>query len=122
MSAAEFASSTADSTIPCSGASEHVGSVAAGLPVSRKAWQRQPPKSSPRLSQLRQGSGIHSSPRNLRNDSDSCQIHSSDFSRTFSKNSPGSTSAAWHGSTLPDGLTSINLLPQPPMHALGYFA
>ena len=53
---------------------------------------------------------------------DSCQIHSSVFSRTFSNDKPGSTSAAWQGSTLPAGLISINLRPQPPMQALGYFA
>jgi hypothetical protein len=47
----------------CSGASEHAGSVAVESPVSSRAWQRQPPKSRWRRSQLRHGSGIQSSPR-----------------------------------------------------------
>src|ERR1700735_4672526 len=117
-----LASCTADSTMGDDGASEHAGSVTRASPVSRKAWQRQPPKSSVRRSQLRQGSGIQSSPRNRWNEVDSCQIHFSEFSLTFSNDSPGKTSAAWQGSTLPDGLISINLRPQPPMQAFGYLA
>src|SRR5207245_1983826 len=56
------------------GESEQTGSVAAASPVTRKAWQRQPPKSWVRRSQVRHGSGIQSSPRNRRNDEDSSQI------------------------------------------------
>jgi hypothetical protein len=60
------------------GASVHAGSVAAADPVKKYAWQRQPPKSIERRSQLRQGSGIHPSPRNALSASDSRQISPSD--------------------------------------------
>ena len=48
---------------PRCGESEHTGSVAAASCASRNAWQRQPPKSCSRRSQLRQSSGIQSTPR-----------------------------------------------------------
>jgi hypothetical protein len=40
-------------------------------------------------------------------------------SRTDSKLSPVIDSAAWHGSTVPDGVTLMNWRPQPPMHDFG---
>src|SRR5438445_8734667 len=46
-----------------SGARWHTGSVAVASPVSAKAWQRQPPKSSSRRGQLAHGSFIHAVPR-----------------------------------------------------------
>ena len=52
----------------------HAGSVLAASPVSRKAWQRQPPKSFSFSEQDPQGSGSQSRPRYLRNSGDSCQI------------------------------------------------
>src|SRR5579862_5232180 len=109
MAGFALAAATADSTRLWVGASEQTGSVAAASPASRKAWQRHPPKSSVRRSQLRQGSGIHSSPRKRWKLGDSCQIQARDFSRTFSNSRPDKTSAAWQGRTLPDGLISINL-------------
>ncbi len=96
-------SRSASSITRCDGAREQPGSVALASPVSRRAWQRQPPKSSVRRSQLRQGSGIHDSPRNFWNTPDSCQIHSRECSRTLSKVSSGITPAAWQGSALPVG-------------------
>src|SRR2546425_9246680 len=97
------------------GESEQTGSVAAASPVTRKAWQRQPPKSWVRRSQVRHGSGIQSSPRNRRNDEDSSQIQRSDFSFTFSNSRPGITPAAWHGRALPEGSTTMSRRAQPPM-------
>src|SRR6266851_3299121 len=47
----------------CRGDSVQAGSVLPALPVSAKAWQRQPPKSISLNSQLRHGSGIQPVPR-----------------------------------------------------------
>ena len=62
------------------GENRQTGSVAAASPVSRSAWQRQPPKSSSwrPSGQDRHGSCIQSVPRKRLNASDSCQIHSSE--------------------------------------------
>ena len=55
--------------LPCHAAETLPGfdfpSVRDASPVRAKAWQRQPPQSISRRSQERQGSGIHSSPRNF---------------------------------------------------------
>jgi hypothetical protein len=67
------------------GESSQAGSVTLASPVNSAAWQRQPPKSISRNSQLLQGSGIHSVPRNRMKASDSSQIQRRDFQRTFSK-------------------------------------
>ena len=69
----------------CRGASAHAGSVAAASPASAKAWQRHPPKSMARSSQVRHGAGIQSSPRNARKPGPSDQMAASDRSRTFSQ-------------------------------------
>ena len=66
------------STMPRCGESEQTGSVAAASCASRKAWQRQPPKSCARRSQVRQRSGIQSSPRNFWNASEFSQISRSE--------------------------------------------
>jgi hypothetical protein len=50
------------------------GSVARAAPVSARAWQRQPPKSSNRRGQLAHGSRIQSVPRNALKAGDDCQI------------------------------------------------
>src|ERR1017187_5782291 len=90
---AALARSITASTSLRSGASEQTGSVALALPVSSKAWQRQPPKSSWRRSQLRHGSGIQSSPRKRRKAADSSQIQRSGRDWTFSNVSSGITPA-----------------------------
>ena len=82
------------------------GSVFSAAPVSANAWQRQPPKSTVFRGQLRQGSRIHSSPRKARKAEDSCQIHSSERSRTLSNDSVVIWVAPWHGSTFPSGATT----------------
>ncbi len=51
------------STLGRCGDSEQTGSVAAASAARRKAWQRQPPKSKARRSQVLQGSCIQASPR-----------------------------------------------------------
>src|SRR5262245_5307718 len=102
-----------------SGDKWQTGSVAVALPVSAKAWQRQPPKSMSRRAQLAHGSGIQSVPRNARNAGDAIQISASGCSRTFQNTSPGIDSAAWQGSTFPDGVTLSERRPQPPTHGFG---
>ena len=52
------------------GRKRHTGSVAAASCASRNAWHRQPPKSWSRRSQLRQSSGIQSTPRYFWNAAD----------------------------------------------------
>ena len=52
---------------------------------ARSAWQRQPPKSIVRSSQVRHGSGIQASPRKARKAGESFQIVASERSRTLSK-------------------------------------
>src|SRR5207244_4011287 len=99
---------------------EHTGSVTPASPAIRNAWQRQPPKSSVLRGHERHGSGIHASPRNRVNASDSLQIHSSERSRTFSKVSVVIRPAAWQGHTSPAGVTVMYARAQPPMQGLGY--
>ena len=52
----------------------------------------------------------------------SSQMSRSVLSRTLSKTRPGSDSAAWQGSTLPDGVMLMMPRPQPPMQGLGRLA
>ena len=47
------------------------------------------------------------------------QISASECSRTFQNSSPGMTSAAWQGSTLPAGVTLSERRPQPPTQGFG---
>src|SRR5262245_43252709 len=103
----------------CNGDSEQAGSVAVASPVSANAWQRQPPTSLVLRGQLRQGSAIQSVPRNALNAAPSYQISASGRSLTLSNSSVVMVSAAWHGRTLPDGVTFRFCLAQPPMHGLG---
>src|SRR5262249_34541777 len=98
------------------------GSALAASPVSAKAWQRQPPKSTSRRSQLRQGSRIHEVPRKALKACELFQISASGRSRTLSKARPGRLSAAWPGHTLPDGVTLKKRLAQPPMQGFGVAA
>ena len=60
------------------------GSVAEASPVNAKAWQRQPPKSIARRSQLLHGSGIHASPRYAISAFEELQMSASDRSLTLS--------------------------------------
>src|SRR5262249_54078846 len=101
-------------TCAWSGARWHTGSVAVGLPVSAKAWQRQPPKSSSRRGQLAHGSFIHAVPRKALKAGECVQISASERARTFQNSSPVIDSAAWQGSTLPAGVTLSERRPQPP--------
>ena len=59
------------------------GSVFSAAPVRANAWQRHPPKSTAFLGQERHGSRIQASPRKALNPGDSCQIHSSEWSRAL---------------------------------------
>ncbi len=61
--AAPLARSRAAAIASRCGASAQAGSVFAASPVSRYAWQRQPPKSRVRSGHERHGSRIHASPR-----------------------------------------------------------
>src|SRR5262249_41563566 len=72
-----------------SGARWHTGSVAAASPVSAKAWQRQPPKSTSRRGQLAHGSFIHAVPRKALKAGEFAQISASACSRTFQKRDRG---------------------------------
>src|SRR4029077_9802627 len=102
------------------GENSQAGSVFAAFPVSNAAWQRQPPKSISRGGQLRQGSGIHSVPRNRLKLSDSRQIQSSARVRTFSKRKSGmADEAVGQGSTSPNGFTVRYRCPQPLRHGFG---
>src|SRR6516164_4427536 len=106
--------------VSCSGDSAQAGSVLAASPVSAKAWQRQPPKSISRNSQLLHGSFIQPVPRYLLKASEFCQIQAIEWlERTDKKSSPVMLSAAWQGSTLPAGEMLKNCRPQPPMHFFG---
>jgi hypothetical protein len=96
------------------GVSVQTGSGLAASPVSAKAWQRQPPKSTAFRGQVRQGSFIHESPRNAWNPGGSCQIHRSECSRTVGKESEVMLFAAWQGRAWPLGLTTMYSFPQPP--------
>ena len=62
------------STLGRLGEREQTGSVAAGSPARSRAWQRQPPKSMVRRSQVLQGSCIQDSPRNFSKVAECCQI------------------------------------------------
>src|SRR5262245_18047517 len=104
------------------GEREQTGSVAEALPASKRAWQRQPPKSCARRSQDLHGSGIQDSPRNFSNAALDSHISRRDFFFTFSNCNPGMTTAAWQGSASPLGVMSITLRPQPPLQGLGYLA
>src|SRR6266704_2258682 len=95
------------------------GSVAAASPVSAKAWQRQPPKSCSRRGQLAHGSFIQDVPRKALNAGEFLQTSASEWSRTDQNSSPGMLSAAWHGSTLPAGVTFSERRPQPPTQGFG---
>ena len=96
-----------------------MGSVAVTSPVIRNAWQRQPPKSISRRSQLRQGSGIQSVPRKRWKMGARSQMTSSEWSRTLGNSSPGISRAVWHGRTKPSGATLIDTMPQPWRQAFG---
>ncbi len=76
------------------GAREQTGSVEAASPARRKAWQRQPAKSSWRRSHDLQGSCIQSSPRNWRKAEEDSQISRKLLSFTLSKRKLGMTLAA----------------------------
>src|SRR4029450_1669661 len=91
------------STTPWSGDSAQAGPARPASPVSGKAWQRQPPQSISRRSQLRQGSAIQSVPRNRLKASDRYQMSARLLVRTEGKAMPGSVSAAWQGTAVPDG-------------------
>src|SRR5260370_19152684 len=107
---------------PWSGDKWHTGSAPLGLPVSAKAWQRQPPQSISRRSQERQGSIIQSVPRKRMKASELRQIASRLVVPTEGKESPGNVSAAWQGSALPAGVTLRKRLAHPPIQALGIIA
>src|SRR5207249_8721657 len=96
--------------------------ISAGSPASKRAWQRQPPKSSSRRSQDLQGSCIQEWPRNFWKAGELDQISASKRSFTFSNGRLGMILAAWQGRASPDGVMSMSLRPQPPMQGLGYFA
>src|ERR1700744_653072 len=103
--------------LSCSGDSVQAGSVLPALPVSAKAWQRQPPKSTSLNAQLWHGSGIQPGPRYLLKGSELAQIHAIEwFDRTDSKLRSVIVSAAWQGRILPAGVMLKNCRPQPPMH------
>ena len=92
------------------------GSVALASPVSKNAWQRHPPKSSARRSQLRHGSGIHCSPRKRWKAADSRHIHSSECSRTLSKLIPRNHARRMARKRLP-GRINQKQPPSPSAHA-----
>ena len=91
----------------------------AASPVSAKAWQRQPPKSCSRRGQLAHGSCIQAVPRKALKAGEFAQMSASECSRTYQNSSPGIDSAAWQGSTLPDGVTLSERRPQPPTQGFG---
>ena len=79
MKSSDRPDSRASTTLAWCGENRHTGSVAAASPVSRSAWQRQPPKSSSwrPSGHERHGSFIQSVPRKRLNASDSSQIRCS---------------------------------------------
>ena len=87
MNSSVCAGSRAATTVSWCGEKRQTGSVAAASPVRRSAWQRQPPQSSSwrPSGHERHGSCIQPVPRKRVNASDSCQIQSSERSRTFGK-------------------------------------
>ena len=86
------------------------------------AWQRHPPKSISLKAQERQGSFIQEVPRKALNALEFSQISRSGLSLTLSKLRNLMLSAAWQGSTLPDGVMFMKPLPQPPMQGFGRLA
>ena len=70
------------STSSCNGDRWQTGSVARASPVRRKAWQRQPPKSSRCFGQERQGSCIQPVPRNALKAGECRQMSASECSVT----------------------------------------
>src|ERR1700730_11241123 len=84
-----FAASSITSTFARVGAREQTGSVAAASPAMSRAWQRQPPKSSSRRSQVLHGSCIQASPRNFWKAAEVSQISLRPRSFTFSNFIPG---------------------------------
>src|SRR6185437_2977880 len=105
---AASARARAATTRSCRGASAQAGSVAAASPSKAKAWQRQPPKSVVRSSQVRQGAGIQASPRKARKPAPSFQMSPSERSRTLSQldASAAISPAWWQGSATPSGVTT----------------
>src|SRR5271170_7576874 len=106
-------------SFPRRGEREHAGSVAWASPVSRAAWQRQPPKSISRIGHSLHGTGIQAVPRKRLNDSDWPQIQSSGRIRTFSKRRSLMAEAVGQGRTSPTGLTVKNRVAQPFMQGFG---
>ena len=100
------------------GERSQAGSVAAASPRTASAWQRQPPKSISRRSQDRQGSrhpvGAAEGLERRRVRPDVRQRRGRAPTRIPG---PGMVSAAWHGSTRPDGVTFSDRRAQPPMQA-----
>src|SRR3984893_7869671 len=88
-------------------------------PVRANAWQRQPPKSTSRRSQLRHGSGRKSMPRKALKAGFCSQISRNEWSFTDQNSRPGIDSAAWDGSPRPAGVTFSERRPQPPTQGLG---
>src|SRR5581483_7842312 len=100
----------------------HAGSVRVASPVMAKAWHRQPPQSISLRSQERHGSGIHSVPRKAWNALELCHISSRLRWRTLSKDKVVMDSAAWQGSTWPDGEILRKRPPHPPIQDFGRLA
>src|SRR4030088_550929 len=97
----------------CIGDSVQAGSVLPASPVSAKAWQRQPPKSTSLNSQLLHGSGIQPVPRKRLKGSEFCQNQAIEwFDRTDKNSNPVMVSAAWQGRILPAGEMLKNCRPQ----------
>src|SRR5262245_66205668 len=97
----------------------HTGSAAAASPKIAKSWQRQPPKSRSRRAQLAHGSFIQLVPRKALKAGECSQMSPSERSRTDQNSRPGMLSAAWHGSTRPEGVTLSERRPQPPTQGFG---
>ncbi len=72
-----------------------------------------------RRGQLRRGSFIQSVPRKAWNAGECAQISPNECSRTFQNSRFGMVSAAWHGNTLPVGVTFKERRPQPPTQGFG---
>jgi len=97
----------------------HTGSASVASPVIKNAWQRQPPKSLWRSSQVRQGAFIQLSPRKALNALLRCQISAMGVSFTLGSCRPGRSRALWQGMARPSGAMDRNTEPQPFMQALG---
>src|SRR4029077_3321942 len=77
------------------------------------------PKARPRRAQLGPCASIHDVPRKALNAGEFFQMSASECFRTDQNSRPGIDSAAWHGSTLPAGVTLSERRPQPPTHGFG---